>query len=279
MLFLRLCALCVVVMLNRFYILYYERLSLRASWAISPLPNSLLNSDDNRIWDWFMAIKSKASKEDLELFVCTCWSIWRNRNNIVHEGKRKEPASTIQFASNYLQQVKEAQNPFSQPRPPESQSCWVPPEAGIVKINFDASVLRSPLSIGLGAVARNQQGDVIAWSRRKLLYLQQPELAEALAARLAADLAQRLQVRQAILEGDCITVIKSLQSSRPCLSAAGVFIDEIKSLVRVFDSLNFSHVSRQCNTLAHQLARGFSIDSDGGPDLPSDILMQLCFDL
>lgn len=191
----------------------------RVTWAISPIANSML--------DWFWEVKTRTTFEDFELFLCTCWSIWRNRNLVVHENKRKDPDQSIDFVAKFVRSYKDA---------------------------------------------RNTHGEIIAWKRSRKQYIQSPELAEAVVAHEAVLLAKSLQVRRVILEGDCKSVIQMLQDSSPCLSAAGVYVDQIRNSISDFDCIRFCFVPRLGNTLAHLLAHNFSMDAEGGSVLPPDVV-------
>lgn len=105
---------------------------------------------------------------------------------------------------------------------------------GLLKLNFDASVVKSPLSIGLGVVVRNNKRDILAWSRRRIPFTQEPKLAEAFAVRLAAQLAIQLHARQVTIEGDCSSIIRILQSSSVYLSSAGYLLRKFIVYVRFF---------------------------------------------
>lgn len=84
----------------------------------------------------------------------------------------------LQFISQFMTQVLEAQHRNTHPRPPDQPVYWQPPDEGILKINFDASVVKAPPSIGLGVVARNNNGEVLAWIRCRLPFIQDSELAK-----------------------------------------------------------------------------------------------------
>lgn len=59
---------------------------------------------------------------------------------------------------------------------------------------------------------------MIKWRRRRIPFTQDPECAEAIAAKYAVDLAMEMQWRKVIIEGDCANVIKALNSTTKLLS-------------------------------------------------------------
>lgn len=64
---------------------------------------------------------------------------------------------------------------------------------GSYKVNFDASIRQDRRQAGLGVVIRDWQGVVIiAWRRKTIAHIQNPEVAESYAALLAVLLARQL---------------------------------------------------------------------------------------
>lgn len=112
---------------------------------------------------------------------------------MVHEGAGYDPLDSLFFVQQYISRYAEAQSIFSSPRPPEVQITWRPPPPGIIKINYDASIVKQPAGANMGIVARDSAGCVLAWQMKKVPFIQDPEHAEALAAYFAADFARRQQ--------------------------------------------------------------------------------------
>lgn len=202
----------------------------RLFWACSPFPSMLSNAGCVDIYDWIMQLKHKSKIVELELFLCSLWSIWSNRNQVVHENKSYDSREAVEFIAQYLVRFREAQHKLSSPRPPEAPVHWKPPPAGFYKLNFDAAVRNSPQGICIAAVARDSDGQVIAWARKKISHIQIVEVAESLAAQEAMKLATEFNFRRIILEGDCFGVIQQLQQVEPSLSVAGGIITDIKTL-------------------------------------------------
>ena len=63
--------------------------------------------------------------------------------------------------------------------------------------------------------------------------------------------------------GDSLSVIKGLMGEGRLLTPMGLLIEDAKHLSRHFEELHYSHVKRDCNVLAHNLAR----HAAGIPDL------------
>ena len=71
----------------------------------------------------------------------------------------------------------------------------------------------------------------------------------------ALSFALEVGFKRAILEGDSLSVIKGLMEEERMLVPLGLLIEDAKRLSHSFDELRYSHTKRECNALAHNLAR------------------------
>ncbi|KAL0289256.1 UNVERIFIED_CONTAM: hypothetical protein Sangu_2621700 [Sesamum angustifolium] len=137
---------------------------------------------------------------------------------------------------------------------------------GTIKINFDASIAKESGGTGLGVIARDHEGNCVAWRTETLLGATDPEQCEALAARLAVDLGIEQGWCNCLIEGDCILVIQKLLVAKEDASAIGPIISDILRLSHFFDSLSYAHVKRTANSASHYLAKAaFTIQAGGDP--------------
>lgn len=194
--------------------------------------------------------------------------MWFNRNKLIHGDSGWDGQELVNFSKDYIRHFREAQLQFQTPRPPESPVEWNPPSGSTLKLNFDASVAVSSWHDGLGIVARNSAGEVVAWKRKRVDFIVDPEVLEARAALVCVELALEKRWSTIMIEGDCIAVIQALNSTDPCLSPGGLIIEAIKRKCVFFNSVRFSHVFRSGNVLAHRLAKGVLVDSEGESMLP-----------
>ena len=67
--------------------------------------------------------------------------------------------------------------------------------------------------------------------------------------------AAEIGITKAVLEGDSLTIMKALSSDHSSLAPFGLLIDDVKFSEKNFDQLLYSHVKRECNSVAHCLAR------------------------
>jgi ribonuclease HI len=103
---------------------------------------------------------------------------------------------------------------------------WQKPPEGILKVNWDAVVDGGRKMIGMGAIVRNSDGKVMAMVCDTMILIQDPVLAEALAAKRAVELCLSLGIRKIILEGDSLRVVHALQASNRGPSAIGPIVED-----------------------------------------------------
>ncbi|KAM0825040.1 hypothetical protein ACQ4PT_069820 [Festuca glaucescens] len=151
---------------------------------------------------------------------------------------------------------------------------WTPPNEGSVKVNVDAAF--SPMSgtAAIGAVARNDQGVVVAALSAPISACNDVEEAEARAILEGLQMASDLKLKYVTLESDsALAVAASNDTTRNHSQHWSVYKDIglAKSLI---SSCSISYTRRKLNTLAHDLAKRASVSGDYGrwlDPVPEDI--------
>ncbi|GKV36829.1 hypothetical protein SLEP1_g44920 [Rubroshorea leprosula] len=137
----------------------------RAMWLGSSLSLRVSELHVDNFAGFFEAMTTILGSEQLELFCILCWKLWCCRNEALWEGKTMEPKQIIEKALLFLQEYNAAllsrgRGAASVQR--RSETRWRPPDAGFVKINVDGAICAQRELYGLGAVARDSSGEVIA---------------------------------------------------------------------------------------------------------------------
>jgi ribonuclease HI len=109
--------------------------------------------------------------------------------------------------------------------------------------------------VGLGTVARDYEGRVVAMSSSTRQYIGHPTTAEALAAWQAVVLGVHLGATYLELEGDAMEVVQGLNQVNQCWGRDGPVLNDIKMLLQNFNVWQVKHVQREANGAAHRLAR------------------------
>lgn len=106
--------------------------------------------------DFFLHILSHCDREESEKVMATTWAIWRNRNQIVWEGKYGTPSQSVHAKAWSLMEWKEVWLPRLEPTRPERCRWWHRPPEGFAKVNVDAGFFAESLRMRTGLVIRNE---------------------------------------------------------------------------------------------------------------------------
>ena len=109
--------------------------------------------------------------------------------------------------------------------------------------------------VGVGVVIRNERGEFLGALSELLDYGLDAVDAEALAALRAIEFAAEVCLFSMIFEGDCLQVIKALQSMEFDAARIGHIYSLARSKLSLFSSFSVVHVFREGNSVAHRLAK------------------------
>jgi hypothetical protein len=93
-----------------------------------------------------------------------------------------------------------------------------------------------------------------AWCVTKPIVVE-GKLAEAMAALWAVLFGREAGFSEVVFEGDAAQVVAEIHSPPPYLSTNGHMIESIIEEVKGFRGAKFVHVNRECNIVAHVLAK------------------------
>ncbi|KAL0007322.1 hypothetical protein SO802_008824 [Lithocarpus litseifolius] len=118
--------------------------------------------------------------------------------------------------------------------------------------------------ICVGAIIRNEQGQVMAAMTTSRPKMSSSEEAKLLACRRSMEFAVDVGFTKLIIEGDNVNVMQAISSSRINCSLLGYVVDEIRHLVHCLEWARISFTRRGGNKVAHALAQQVrnSLDND-----------------
>ena len=122
-------------------------------------------------------------------------------------------------------------------------------------MNYDGAIFQEQGKASIGVVIRNSEGEVMASLSQQIPLPTTVAQVEALAARRAVEIARELGFPRITIEGDSESICKDLLNPSPSLALHGLLIRDAQELGHSFLKINFSHVCRQGNGVAHSLAR------------------------
>ncbi|XP_048493880.2 uncharacterized protein LOC125494354 [Beta vulgaris subsp. vulgaris] len=152
--------------------------------------------------------------------------------------------------NNYTVKIYGGGHPLAAPSPGR----WHAPPAGVIKLNTDAS-LADEGWMGLGVVARDSEDKVCFAATRRVRAYWPSEVAECKAIYMATRLAKAHGYGDVIFESDSLVATKRLTKASIFFSNLDAILEDILSTRNIFSSISFSHVKRDGNTVAHNVAR------------------------
>ena len=142
-----------------------------------------------------------------------------------------------------------------EPHSHRSQTTWLPPLVNLVKINFDGPVFSKENILGISMVVKDENGFVLGSCSKHLSQAYNAMETKAMVAATTLVFASKLGIRQAILEGDSMAVIKALKEVEYPLSPSGLLLEDVRMFSQRFDTMLYSHTKREGNSETHSLAR------------------------
>ncbi|KAJ1400517.1 Ribonuclease H-like superfamily [Sesbania bispinosa] len=188
------------------------------AWAQSPLKLQVQTLPLGSFRDWIDAMISSGPVETVCLFIALCHGFW--------------PESLM---------------------PNQQEIKWHAPPLGWYKLNCDAAKSTNG-HWGIGIVARDSDGVVIAAATRSLDTFDDPTLAEAMGLRLAMQFAVDLCLEDVIFESDNKIVMDQLERSNFQNYYHGLISQDCFHLRSRFRNCYFYHTRRSGNFVAHNLA-------------------------
>ena len=193
----------------------------------------------------------------LELLAYMAWIVWNQRNKVrlnfqacpLHQVTEQTAELLAQYRAN-----KEASG--TQVRSHENGgNRWRALQVGFVKVNLNGAVFEDSNRSGVGVVIRDSNGAVLASCSEKIFQAYKAEETEALAAQKALSFAHELGFQNVILEGDVLGLIQALKSQEQNLCPLGLLVEDVKIYLSYFQRVLYSHVKRNGNSVAHNLAK------------------------
>ena len=145
-----------------------------------------------------------------------------------------------------------------------------------MKVNFDGAIFGDSNKSGVGVVIRDNTGAILVSCSEMIFQAYKVEEIEALAAWKALTFTHELGFQNVILEGDALGLIQPLKSQERNLCPLGLLMEDVKIYLNHFQRVLYSHVKRNGNSVAHNLAKhaisilGFQVWME---DIPSHIVL------
>uniref|UniRef100_A0A803P2V0 RNase H type-1 domain-containing protein n=1 Tax=Cannabis sativa TaxID=3483 RepID=A0A803P2V0_CANSA len=158
---------------------------------------------------------------DFSLLMCTLWSIWEFRIKKLFRNANPDAA-----------------------------------KEGSYQLYTDAAIHDRNSKIGLGAVVKDWNGQVVAGVSVPLSAKITPAMDEAMALRLGLNWCCNVRIPLSTIFTDCKQLVSKVYSRKRELSALADVISDIQSSLSHFPNAAVCHTPRDNNIHAHHMAKG-----------------------
>ncbi|KAH1083925.1 hypothetical protein J1N35_023686 [Gossypium stocksii] len=109
----------------------------------------------------FASTFSSANDQQKRVMIISIWSLWYRRNKLVHEGVKLSFQELIGFIKGYDQELSLSQERLGMSQRSMVNELWRPPEAGVIKLNFDAAFQKDQSISVIAVIARDSSREII----------------------------------------------------------------------------------------------------------------------
>ncbi|XP_057444702.1 uncharacterized protein LOC130736943 [Lotus japonicus] len=201
-----------------------------------------------------------ATKDDevIAMGFTLIYVIWEHRNKSVHDYVQPSLDAVLQRLAALLCYDDAAVLPHMATSTADQQPMvWRRPVGQFIKLNFDASWTLAT-GAGMGMVARNSHGEVMAAATNGPVGALSSLVAEAMAFRWCISLARDLGFFRVVLETDCLQLFEAWQQNKRGASYLFSVLNDCRAMVSFFISFHLSFVRRSGNAVADSLAKSSS---------------------
>ena len=236
--------------------LFWECEWVREAWAmlkIFPVQSNIqFHSFMDMLWYGVFVVEWAALQ--VERMVIMAWALWTSRNEVQTGGAKKNVRKIVDDALEYLAKYQVCVEEPNKPRSVQHE-CWKPPSLNKFKINIDGAVFASQKTTGVSVLVRDAAVKTIGALSKKIWASLKAIEVEVKAVETGLQFAKDLLIHDFILESDSLLLTNALKELSPPLPTMAAIIYYSLSISREFRQVEFSHVRRQGNKLAHLLAK------------------------
>ncbi|XP_060965284.1 uncharacterized protein LOC115719959 [Cannabis sativa] len=210
--------------------------------------------------DFLFQLSECYTKSELEMIFCTMWSIWSDRNNVIHGKLAQQPTTIFAKAQNFLNNYKSSQQ-LSLPTSlsptgfPSTCKVWKPPPPNCLKLNVDVAFNAACHKIGFGSIIRDSKGIVKAAMSHPINGCCQPQEMEAKGLFYSLKWARQFNFKVDTVEIDSLILANAPHKSTSNRSSFQDLIIDVQTQLSYLLSVCVNHVCRDANQVAHGLAK------------------------
>ncbi|XP_059440309.1 uncharacterized protein LOC132172759 [Corylus avellana] len=130
-------------------------------------------------------LHGRLEEDGMQLVAVIARLLWLRKNKVIFGGDFQSPSTLHKLAHEQVDLFMKTEEGRWVQRPQQSNPVvqrWHTPPVGVVKINWDAAVDKDGEKMGIGIIARDHNGLILAAQVASRQYITDPTTAEALAA-------------------------------------------------------------------------------------------------
>ncbi|XP_073019483.1 uncharacterized protein [Primulina eburnea] len=202
-------------------------------------------------------LKWTLTKTDFENLAVYTWAFWKARQTAYHGKISAISGMDIHWVLGWLKDYKKAQRSLhvtTQPEPQNSALYWTPPIENHWKLNVDACFNLNSQSFGIAGIVRGSNGEAILAFGRQINQPLSVLGAELLAIKYGILELKEHNLTSVTIETDSLLSKQAVFGEEDYLDYEGIWISEIKEMMKSVAVDNLVHVRRSANVIANALA-------------------------
>ncbi|XP_060964975.1 uncharacterized protein LOC133033936 [Cannabis sativa] len=210
--------------------------------------------------DILFKLSESYTKSELEMIFCTMWSIWSDRNNVIHGKLAQQPTAIFAKAQSFLSNFQTLQQHslpagLSLAATPSNCKEWKPPPPNCLKLNIDVAFNAACKKIGFWAIIRDSNGNVKAAMSHPIHGCCRPQEMEAKGLFYSLKFARQFNFKVDMVETDSLILANSLKKSTLNRSSFQDLIFDVQTQLSYLPSVCVYNVRCDVNQAAHDLAK------------------------
>jgi len=219
-------------------------------------------------WAYDLIDGKVVSGENQTMILTGMYSLWLQRNKWRHGEQSRPTSEAVRWAMDLAYDL---WNMSAMVDGAETSSVtgshtqrWECPPEGWLKCNADGTFYENQWQGATGAVLRDEAGGFVRGRAKWYGHCLDALSMEALACRDGLLLARQVGAQRLWLETDSQELLKLWRAGDNQRSSIAPILGEIRELSSLFLDFKFSSISRNCNRVAHSLAKQVTRESQVG---------------
>ena len=205
---------------------------------------------------WRLVMVDQVDVDMVARVVLLAWAMWYHRNEVRMGAQRKPGNALVSWATSYLEEYSAAIVAQTNLEPIIQRAMtWSPPPRFLFKINVDGVVDKANGKASVGVIVKDELGRVEATMCKNLDAPLGAIETKSKAIEAGLLFALDIGIRDIVVESDCFLMIQALKGTTTPPSVISTVTQGVLDLSMGFNTVEFSHVKRQGNRLAHMLAK------------------------